>query len=802
MMRFILYSLLGFFLITALAAGGTWGWLQTTLPGVAETVEVPVLETPVDIQRNKDGIPNIFAKSANDAYFALGYVHAQDRFWQMEMMRRFGAGRLSEIFGDRALASDKWMRTLGLYRLAEKEVAQLPPATRQALVVYAAGVNARIKQSQSLPWGVPAPEFAFFRFKPEPWRPADSLVWGKIMASWLGLNWRDELLRARLARKLSPQQVGELWPIYPEDMPRTLEKVRQKTAALIGDMDLQKMTALAPWPSGMPRGASNAWVIANKHTLNRGAILANDPHLAFGAPILWYLARIEAPNLTVIGATVPGVPFTILGHNGTIAWGMTSTQSDQTDLFVEQLDETGKKYKTPDGWKDFVTRSETIAVKGGPAVHLNVRESQHGPIISDILDTAANSAGKGAVMALSATYLEPENLTADTFYQINRAKNWEQFVTALKGFQAPQSNFLFADTKGDIGFMAPGLVPIRKGRWGLVPSPGWDGETDWTGYVPFDELPRVLNPPSGRIVNSNNAITDKDYPYFLSFDWAPGYRARRILDLIDAKPQSVHATGKIQQDTVSEMAKQLLPLMRDIEPDNEFGRRALAILEKWNAQMSRQGPQALIFTAWLLELNRAVYADELGELFNDYLTLRPQFIVSVLTRHKGWCDNINTPEPEDCPDRIRFALKQALDTLTAKYGKDMALWNWGGVHMARFSHKVLSSVPLLNRIVDLEIPSDGGNYTIGRGAMHINNAQRPFENVHGAGFRAVYDLEDLRRSRFIIATGQSGNPYSSHYRDLMEDWRNGLYRRMGQTLAALKNSSESTLLLTPQPRVR
>jgi len=802
MKRFILFSLSGLVLIAVLAAGGGWAWLQSTLPGANETVEVPVLQAPVDVLRDDAGIPHIFAKSGNDAYFALGYVHAQDRFWQMELMRRFGAGRLSEIFGDRTLASDKWMRTLGLYRLAQQKFAQLPPATRQALTIYAAGVNARIKQSQSLPWGTPAPEFALFRFKPEPWRPADSLVWGKIMATWLGLNWRDELLRARLARKLSPQQVGELWPVYPQGMPQTIEKKLQKTAALIGGMDLQKLAGLAPWPVGMPRGASNAWVVANKHTLNRGAILANDPHLTFGAPIMWYLARIEAPDLTVTGATVPGVPFTILGHNGMIAWGMTSTQSDQTDLFVEQLDETGRKYKTPDGWREFETRTETISLKGRPPVTLTVRESLHGPIISDILDKAAQSAGKGAVMALSATYLETEDRTADVFFQINRAQNWDQFVAALKGFQAPQSNFMFADTKGDIGFMAPGLVPIRKGGWGLVPSPGWDGATDWKGYVPFEELPSVLNPPSGRIVNSNNAITGDDYPYFLSFDWSPGYRARRILDRIDEKAQSIHGTGKIQQDFVSEMARQLLPLMRDIEPDGEFGRQALAKLEKWNGKMSRRRPEPLIFSAWLLELNRAVYADELGELFNDYLTLRPQFIVSVLTRRQGWCDNVNTSEPEDCQDQLRFALKQALDKLKAKYGEDMRAWEWGNVHRARFSNKVLSSVPLLNRFVDLEIPSDGGNYTVSRGATHVNNAEGPFDNVHGAGYRAVYDLEDLRRSRFIIATGQSGNPASGHYRDLMEDWRDGLYRRMGQTRAAVRYAGGTVLVLTPAARVR
>ncbi|MBC8337199.1 MAG: penicillin acylase family protein [Rhodospirillales bacterium] len=802
MKRFFLYSILALVLIGALAVGGAGAWLFSTLPDVDGVVEVPVLENPVEIMRDEAGVPHIFAKSSRDAYFALGYAHAQDRFWQMEVMRRFGAGRLSEIFGELGLASDKWMRTLNLYGLAEQKAQQLPPATRQALSIYAAGVNARIQKSQSLPWGVPAPEFALFQFKPEPWKPADSLVWGKIMAMWLGQNWRDELLRARLARKLSPKQVGELWPVYPDGMPRTIEKTLNKSAHLIEGLDLKKIAGLFPLPTGLPRGASNAWAVANKHTLTRGAIMANDPHLGFVAPVLWYMARIEAPDLTVSGATVPGLPFTVLGHNGQIAWGMTSTQSDLTDLFVEQLDETGKKYKTPGGWEDFETRTETIAIKGGRSETITVRESRHGPVISDILDKAAQSAGKNAVIALSATYLENDDRSADTFFHINRAKNWDQFVAALKDFQGPQSNFVFADKTGDIGFMAPGLVPIRKGGWGLVPSPGWDGMTDWKGYVPFDELPKVHNPENGWIINSNNPVVDESYPYHLSFDWSPGYRAKRIADRIGEKGQSVHGTARIQQDFVSGMALHMLPLMRDIEPVDEASRRALTMLEKWKGQMSRQRAEPLIFSAWILELNRAIYADELGDLFEDYLTLRPQFLHSVLTRHQKWCDNVNTPEPEDCHDRIRHALKQALDGLKKKFGEDMAAWHWGDVHRARFPHKVLSNVPFLRRFVDMEIPSDGGNYTVNRGASHVNNAKGPFDNIHGPGFRAIYDLEDLRRSRFMIATGQSGNPVSGHYRDLLPDWRDGLYRRLGQARVALKNSALHTLVLTPSSQAK
>ena len=792
-MRFLFFSISGLVALVLLAGALGGAWLYSTLPRTDGTIEVADIKQPVEVMRDEAGIPHIFAKTENDAYFALGFVHAQDRFWQMEMMRRFGAGRLAEVFGPDVVATDKWMRTLGLYRLAEKMVDQMSEPMRESLIHYAAGVNARLKQSRNLPWGVAAPELALFRYAPEPWRPADSLVWGKIIAARLGGNWPDEILRARLARKLAPEQVGELWPLYPDGVPRTIEK----TAALTRSFDLKKLAALTPYPTGLPKGASNAWVLASRNTVNRGSILANDPHLGFSTPILWYLARIQTPDFEITGATVPGVPFTVLGHNGRIAWGMTNTQTDIQDLFVEQLDGGGKKYKTPDGWQAFETRTETIAVKGAAPVKITVRETRHGPVVSDLLPESIGVAGKEAVMALSATFLEPEDGTPEAMFMVNRASSWETFTAALKGFQAPQSNFMFADTKGDIGYIAPGLVPVRKRGWGLVPSPGWDGGTDWTGYVPFEELPTVFNPPSGHIINSNNRVTPEGYPHFITLDWSPGFRAKRIIDQVDGKIQSVLGTSKLQQDHVSEMAKRLLPLMLDIEPEDERSRQALAMLDKWNRRMSRRRPEALILSTWLYELNRAVYADELGDLFQDYLKLRPLFIASVLTKRQSWCDNVNTPEPEDCRDRLRFALKRALDRLSKTHGDDMKAWRWGNVHQASFPHPVLTKVPGLSRFVDLRIPTDGGNYTVNRGASHVNNPARPFEHIHGAGFRAVYDLEDLRRSRFIIATGQSGNPASSHYSDLMTAWRDGRYLRMGQTRDALRNSAGAILLLTP-----
>ena len=408
MLRKALYSLLGVVALLAVIGGVGAGWVWTTLPEVKGSLDVRGLEAPVEILRDRAGVPHILAKSARDAYFALGFVHAQDRFWQMEAMRRLGAGRMAEVMGAEAVASDKWMRTLGLYKLAEKQFQELSEPVKTALTVYAAGVNAQLEESRKWPWRRPAIEFWLLRYEPQPWKPADSLVWGKIMAMRLGGNWQDEILRARLARKLAPQRVGQLWPLYPDDAPNTVDKVAELTRGL----DLEKLAAASPEPAGTPRGASNAWAVARQHTTTRGAILANDPHLRLTAPILWYLARLKAADLDVVGATVPGMPFTILGQNARIAWGMTSTHTDIQDLFVEQIEADGKQYRTPDGMKPFESESQTIAVKGGDPVKITVRRSRHGPIVSDAVDAIGKVAGKDAAIALAATFLEPKDRSA------------------------------------------------------------------------------------------------------------------------------------------------------------------------------------------------------------------------------------------------------------------------------------------------------------------------------------------------------------------------------------------------------
>ena len=738
-----------------------------------------------------------------DAYRALGYVHAQDRLWQMEAMRRMGHGRLAEVLGPVALPSDRMMRLLGISRLVDRQFRALEPETRGALEAYAEGVNAWMKgRRQSLPM-----EFSILGFEPEPWAPTDSLVWGRIMAYQLSGAWRDELRRAQMLTRLTDGQILSFWypDLYgqgltslPSDDP-ALEKTRTANSTL-DDQMVSRLAALAPPLPSAPMGASNAWAVNGKMSGTGKPLLANDLHLGFGLPILWYLAHIETPELAITGATVPGVPFTILGHNGQIAWGMTTTQSDQQDLFIERLSPDGSTYMTPDGGTLAVEhRRETISVRGQADEVLDVRETRHGPVISDLVGNLESITGPGTVLSLSAVFLDSDDTTPDAFYRMNRSADWPSFYGSLARFQSPQQNVVYADIEGNIAFAAPGNVPVRGTGRGRFPVPGWTGEADWLGYLPFQELPVTLNPPAERIVSANNKIVGDDFPYFISDDWAPPYRARRIFRLLDAlAPHSAESTSDVQMDTVSEMARELVPLMTAIAPRNPRAVEAVGRLARWDGTMSRNGVEPLVFYAWLKELNRAIYADEMGPLFQDVQGLRPRFIVSVLKYNRGWCDDQATVETETCEDILEGALVRALASLEVS-GKDGGgIRRWGEAHQATFRNPVLAAIPFFGTKLGLrEIPADGGNYTVNRAGFRIADPAAPFADIHGPGYRAVYDLGDLSRSRFMVATGQSGNPFSEHYDDLLSAWSDGRHVTMGGTRLTVQGNGGQALFLSP-----
>jgi penicillin amidase len=518
--------------------------------------------------------------------------------------------------------------------------------------------------------------------------------------------------------------------------------------------------------------------VAGSQTESGLPILANDPHLSLNAPGQWYLVRIETPELTLTGATAPGLPFVVFGHNGRIAWGFTNTHGDAQDFFIEKLapGDPGR-YQTPDGPRAFETREETIRVAGAAPDRLTVRSTRHGPVISDVAPRAQDAAAPETALALAWTALRGDDRTAAAFHAMSRARDWAGFREALRDFHSPQQNIVYADTTGAIGFIAPARVPIRKAGDGRAPVPGWSGNYDWTGFVPFAALPMTLNPPSGRIVAANSKIVPDDYPYLITADWPDHYRAERIHELLDAAgPLTPEAATAMQQDSLSLGARELLPLLLETAPASARGREALALLAAWDRRMDRDRAAPLVFYAWIRELNRRLFADELGPLFADFQSPKMDRLARTLSAGTEWCDDIGTPAREDCGGQAAQALEDALDLLEARFGPPLDRLRWGAAHRARFPHPILSRVPYFDRLFGYEVETDGGNDTLNKaGVRTAGPPENLFADIHGPGYRAVYDLADLERSRFMIASGQSGNPFSPHYGNLATRWRDGIY---------------------------
>lgn len=749
-------------LILLIIAGGGifFWWLSGSLPQTEGNLTLAGLTAEVTVARDEHGIPHITAHSEADALFALGFVHAQDRLWQMEMQRRIGAGRLAEILGPSVLNVDRFIRTLGLYRLAQQSVEELAPDTRRAVDAYIAGVNAFITTHK----GALPPEFVMLRITPEPWKPADVLIWGKLMTLQLSYNWRDELVHARALETLPADEAADLWPGYPTTQPTTIG---------LSQTFLDHMLAAIPDPL-LPRLASNEWVVSGAHSVTGKPLLANDPHLDFQAPILWYLASISAPGLELDGATVPGTPFLILGHNTHIAWGMTTTTSDTEDLFIEKAEGTG--YSTPDGPKPFIERQEIIKIHGAPDSPITIRETRHGPVISDVLGRQA----EGRILALSSSALQPDDLTAQALYRVSHAANWQEFLDALREFHAPQQNIAYADGDGHIGWIAPGLVPLRAKGDGTLPQPGWTGEFDWKGWIPFSGLPQILDPPSGIIVNANNKPVPDSYPYLLAATWPEGYRAQRITQLLEQTPRlDAAAMGRMQMDELSPMAVELKPLMMRTPPSGPKAEAAYALLRDWDGTTSRDRPEPLIFESWIGHLQRDIVGLHMGPAGAQFTSLKPLFIKAVLEGRTLWCAAPGQPAPPNCDALVAKALDETLDELGHVYGEDMKSWRWGKSHIAEFDALLFGHIPLLDRLTGISASTGGDGFTIQRGAFD-GPSLTEFHHKHGAGLRAVYDLADLEASRFMIATGQSGNPLSSHWSDLLHPWLRGDAIRLGR----------------------
>jgi len=772
--------------------------VRSTFPGESGSVRVAGIAGPVRIETDSLGVPTIRAGSPEDATFGLGFVHARDRLWQMEFQRRIGSGRLSEVLGRRLVPTDRFLRTVGFRRAAENALRALSAGTRARLDAYAAGINQFLATSSARPI-----EFRLLRVGAAPFDAVDCLVWSKMMAWDLAsANSSNEIRRARFVAAVGPERAAELLPPVPAE-PTILRDdewkgvsdfglrspgSRGKEIANFGYeawMELERRFALLEdLGFGGETVGSNSWVLSGSRTATGRPILANDPHLGLRTPSVWYVARLEAPGLSAAGATLPGIPTIILGHNARIAWGLTSLEPDVQDLYLEQIDPSDPGlYLHAGSWRRFETRTETIHVRGERDVVFPVRSSVHGPIVTDVLDGAKTLTS--AAVALRWTGLDSDDTTSEAFDGINTAGNWTEFLAAASRLRAPSQNLIYADVEGHIGYTASGAIPIRPRADGLLPVPG-TGADDWTGYIPFEKLPRIFDPPRGFIVTANNRVVSQRYPYLLTGDWPEPYRASRITALVSSRTGlELSDSRAIQLDTVSSQAADLLPLLLDTRPADAASARALARLAGWNRDFSPESVPASIYAAWYAKLSE-MPQDELAA--TPAGGVRSRFLVNALRRDSAWCDDARTPARETCADFKTATLAHAVSELERRLGANQDRWQWKRLHKARFPHGVFDRVPLLSRFFSLETSAGGDASTVNVGAYRRDGS---FLMTDGPSYRQVLDLADFSRSLYVHTTGQSGNVFDRRYRNLLPLWRDGKY-------FSIAGPPEHTLTLEPK----
>ena len=809
--------LVSFVLIaTILAAWGLYYFAARSLPDYNEGYTVSGISAPVEIVRSTEDVPHIFGQTDEDVFFGLGLAHAQDRLWQMTLMRRTVQGRLSEVFGAETLKTDELMRRLDLYGAARASVAAQDPQTLAALEAYANGVNQWIEQVNSGARGRGAPEFWLFKNEIAYWTPADSIAILKLMAVQLSSQVETEVLRARISMLKGDYQRD----ILP-DMPGTGVTALPDYAALFPAMKAMRHAdaadarpPLMPFPKRGMGSASNAFAAGPTRSAAGGSLLANDPHLPLGAPTQWYLARLELRSGGVIGGTIPGLPLVLSGRNAEMGWGLTSAYMDDQDVFLEQINPANtEQYRTPDGWADFETRRAIIEVKDADPVTVTLRWSTNGPILPGSHFKLSTVTPPGHVAALGWTALSQSDRSISAAMRLMRAKNIPQAVAATKDFVAPAQNLTLADAHG-VALVTVGAMPDRDPRHqtqGRMPAPGWNPENRWRGTLPASENPQVINPPGQLVLNTNNKLIERPFPLHVSYDWGDSQRIQRLNRLMGER--EVHTRESFiaaQLDSVSPAARGLLPLVgADLwftgtpapngTPERQR-QRALELMAAWDGDMSEHLPEPLIYAAWMNALQNRLIRDELGPLAEEFTHIEPLFIERVFRNTEGasrWCDVKQSAPVESCTDIARLALDEALLELSATYGPNVESWRWGDAHEAQHDHPVLGRVPFLGWIVNIRQSTSGGDFTLLRGVT-AGTGETPFANVHAAGYRGVYDFADPDSSVFITATGQSGHPLSRHYDDLSELWRRGEYIPMSLDPALARAAVAGITRLTPK----
>lgn len=779
--------------IAPLARSALTGISRRALPKTQGSINCPGLNAPVEVIRDRWGVPHIYAQDMHDLFFAQGFVHAQDRLWQMELNRRTAQGTLSEIFGELALDTDRTARTFGFNRLAKADWEIYAKSGKEAVLAYTEGVNAFLEESNlRLPV-----EFTLIRHRPEPWHPLDSLAFMRAMIWQLSHAWYGELVRAWVAQAVGAEHANELEIQYPVSNPDALPAGIEFNPLDNGEY---RPGSSSPF---LQRGlGSNSWAVSGWKSMTGAPYLCNDMHLPTSLPCLWYQVHLVAGDYQVTGVSLPGIPAVIVGHNAHLAWGMTLAYTDCEDLFIEEFDSDNPvRYRSEEGWRKAEIISESIKVKGRPKPHIEqVVVTRHGPVISDIAGYAQNHLAVNS-MALRSFQ------TINGWLALNRATGWDDFVAAMCQIEAPQLSVAYADIYGNIGYWVTGKVPIRAKGDGRTPAPGSTGEYEWIAEVPFEEMPHALNPAQGYVVHTNNRPISADYPYFLGDVWMNGYRARRIAEILESNVKlSPDDFCAMHLDFYCIPGMEFVSRLKDVETSDPDVQLALGILRAWDGNLNPETVEGSLYEVTRYTLVRNLLEPGLGAELSSRLMGQGLHPILLPTNEFYGHDTVTMLRLLDTPDSwwikqaggrtalLEKSLKQAVAWLRENLGPDVANWQWGKIHQIPFSHALSLQKPLDKVFNRGPFPIGGDTDTICQTGMNPND---PYENkAWSPTFRQIVDLGDLSRSRSIIPPGQSGQLGSPHYADLVDPWLHGECLPMLWTREQVEQEAATKLVLT------
>ncbi|MEZ4771496.1 MAG: penicillin acylase family protein [Caldilineales bacterium] len=797
MARRILLIVLAVLVVALVLLAGAVGYVTLSpLPKTNGTITAPGLQGAVTIYRDEWGVPQIYAGNSHDLFFAQGYVHAQDRLFQLDFQRRVGLGRLSEVLGEATLDTDRFLRTLGTNRAAQQDLEHLAPETLAALQAYSDGVNAYINQhSGNLPL-----EFRILGYQPEHWQPLDSVAWAKVMSYNLASNWETELMRAQLIDAVGEDATADLLPAYPAAGPYVIPPEVKSYSGLDGLSygDATALRRLLKADAGDT--GSNNWVVAGSHTTSGMPLLANDPHLGLQMPSVFYEVGLHGGGYDVAGLGLPGTPGVLIGHNGRVAWGMTTIYSDQQDLFIEkQNPDNPNQVEYQGNWEDVQVVEESIPVKGREAVVETVRITRHGPIMNAVV---GDLEGKADPVALRWTALDEDHLV-DSLLLANRAGSVDEFRAALRQWDSGSQNFVIADTQGNIAMQGTGRTPIRAAGDGRLPVPGWTGEYEWTGTIPYEQMPFAVNPEIGYLASANNSVVPADYPYLFGTDYAAPFRAQRITDLLAGKDKlSIDDIAAMQADVHPLPTDAIVPLLDGVTLDGA-AQTALDMLRAWDRTMDADRAEPLIYEQFFQELARSTLGDELAaaggqELVDSYLdgfgNSYAQAMVTLAGQPEDtWWDDVSTPAVETQADIVPAAFGRAVAALQAGFGDDPARWRYGDPHYANFDHLVFGGVAPLDSLFNRSTPARGDAFTVDAAKA----AYQTMQMDHGASMREIIDLGNLLNSRIVNTTGQSGQLLSRHYGDMIDLWQSVGYHPLRFDRTDIEQSAADVLTLQP-----